>query len=1005
MSKKSKAMKVLKFVLFAVLCVGTVFSYLNIEAFGKNPKDGYTIANISYICSDNNGGKVVIDSSGYEVVHINANGLIEAVIGGESTAEDGFYFANSVCCDADGNIYIHSKELSEESSFSISRECIKKFSPTGEYISTVADIHHEKRVMKCSIVRMQFTDEGLCYYTLTGSGVTMNIVGKNPEIFKYKDASVYVRDALYSEEDSSLYLITYNGIIGKIKNGDKAFSKIYNAPKTDKLSIPWYMSFGGDGTLYVTDLGFRTINTLTDDGYNCYYFNYEITDSYDPELLADSYIQYVADASDGFMTVNSDEIIWEENGEIQVESTFFYSHDINVSVYVFWISAVLAAAALLFFLVLGVIRIIKSDSGTVRMSVIVIALTFAVAGLFIGLTFGNFNDRLLQETHDRENSIALALNNTLPKSSFLALNELSAYNGKDYKIVKQSIENLLLDDNGNAGDLYCQLYSINDGVITLRYTLEEAYGINYPYDWEYEDSDEQHIITTGEKMFYSSLDNSEGNFMFILNPLLGDDGSVIGLVEIGTDLTAFSEANSSLIRDLLINILVMSIVIIMIAIEVIAFANSRKKFRSLLHSGDRKLTNTSRANMMRIVVFLVFFVTNITTCFLSYYALTLAQESGTTFLNLPPEILAAFPISAEVLTGALFSLFGTFFIKKFGRRGSGIIGGVLFTAGLCIRFIRPDLLMLTVGNAVQGCGWGIVLLIINTMIAEESDESSVQEGFVNYNAALQNGMNSGIVFGGFLIHWMSYRSILIFAAGLSVFVLIFSALYFTKEKLSEAENNEVKRISLIRFLFKPRILLYFVGIVIPVIAAGYYLNYLYPIIGEQLGMNETYLGYSYLLNGLAIMCFGNIIVKKLSRRVSKPVMLLLASVIYFAAFALVGRYQNIPVLLIALVVLGISDSFGYATQTSYYSELKEVKSYGYSRSMGVYSLFENFSQTAGSFLFGYVLVIGLEKGLLVFGAVIAVLAVIFCLSSLIGRRKIKSSISAAEKDEKGVVKA
>lgn len=986
----------MKPVFFVVLCIGLVFSYFNMDAFGKNPRSGYTIANISYICSDNNGGKAVIDNSGYEVVHLNADNIIDGVIAGESNAEDSFYFANSICCDDDGNIYVHSKELSAELRFSITREYIKKFSPDGQYIETVAELIHETPVMKCGIIRMQYTQDGLCYYTLADRYITQNIVGNTARTFPYPDASIYVRDTLYSEEDTSLYIITYNGLIGRISS-DGIFTELYNAPKSDSLSVPWYMSIGADNTLYFCDLGHRTINTVTDSGSECFYFNYEYTDKDDPSVRSESYIQYVADISNGFMTVNSDEVIWDEDGEIQAESTFRYSSDINKSVYIFWIAAIFACLALAFFLVLGIIRLIKSDSSTVRMSVIVIALTFGVAGLFIGLTFDNFNDRLLQETHEREDTIALALDNTMPKDSFLALNDLSAYNSNDYKAVKKSVEDLLLDEEGKAGDLYCVLYSINNGVITERYTIEEAFGINYPYDWEYVDSDEEYIMTTGEKLFYQSLGNSEGNFMFTLNPLFGDDGKVIGLIEIGTDLTSFNEANQSLIRDLIINILVMSIVIIMIAIEIIAFVNSRKKFKQLLHAGDIKRTNAVRANMLRIIVFLVFFVTNITTCFLSYYALTLA-ENGETFLNLPSEILAAFPISAEVLTGALFSFFGSFFIKKFGRRNSGIIGGILFTAGLCIRFIRTSLLTLTIGNAVQGCGWGIVLLIINTMIAEESDDVSVQEGFVNYNAALQNGMNSGIVFGGFLIHWMSYQKILIFAAGISIFVLIFAALYFTKDKLSDSDDNEEKRISLVRFLFKPRILLYFVGIVIPVIAAGYYLNYLYPIIGEQLGMNETYLGYSYLLNGLAIMCFGNIIVKKLNRRLSKPAILFIASVIYLLAFFIVGRYQNVPVLLIALIALGLSDSFGYATQTSYYSELEEVRSYGYSRSMGVYSLLENFSQTAGSFLFGYVLVIGLEKGLLVFGVIIAILAAIFSISTFFGRRKVKKQKSSVSEN-------
>ncbi len=45
------------------------------------------------------------------------------------------------------------------------------------------------------------------------------------------------------------------------------------------------------------------------------------------------------------------------------------------------------------------------------------------------------------------------------------------------------------------------------------------------------------------------------------------------------------------------------------------------------------------------------------------------------------------------------------------------------------------------------------------------------------------------------------------------------------------------------------------------VAGGYFLAYLYPLLGENLGISETNIGYSYLLNGVCIICLGGFLTK------------------------------------------------------------------------------------------------------------------------------------------------
>ena len=67
--------------------------------------------------------------------------------------------------------------------------------------------------------------------------------------------------------------------------------------------------------------------------------------------------------------------------------------------------------------------------------------------------------------------------------------------------------------------------------------------------------------------------------------------------------------------------------------------------------------------------------------------------------------------------------------------------------------------------------------------------------------------------------------------------------------------------------------------------------------------------------------------------------------------------------MVLLVLLGASDSYGLPAQSTYYTDMKEVQSYGYDRAMGVYSLSENMSQVFGSFIFGVIYVNVVAMGL------------------------------------------
>lgn len=455
-------------------------------------------------------------------------------------------------------------------------------------------------------------------------------------------------------------------------------------------------------------------------------------------------------------------------------------------------------------------------------------------------------------------------------------------------------------------------------------------------------------------------------------------------MEVGTDLYNFQQANRKMIFEVMTSAVVLAVTMILIMSEILIFGQGQEKRKRALALGGDK--TQIPAAMLRILVFLIFFVTNIPKAFLPIYIMKQAETESV--LGLSPALLVSIALSAEVLFGALTSFGGSVVLRWLGRRKTAVFGSILFGVGLTMRALIPTIASFIIGNAVMGAGWGFLLLIVQVMIAEKDPEEKT-EGFTGYTAASLSGVNCGVVFGAFLINWLNYQSVLMIIGVLSFTALLFSLLYIYDERKTDAEmtvaeGGEKKQalgsgMSTARFLLSPHVLLYFIGIVIPVVAGGYFLAYLYPLLGENLGISETNIGYSYLLNGVCIICLGGFLTKQLTRRLGQKGSLALAAVLYAGAFLIYAVWPGISTLMVLLVLLGASDSYGLPAQSTYYTDMKEVQAYGYDKAMGVYSLFENMSQVFGSFIFGIIYVNGVTVGLTIAGGVIFAAAVLFFL--------------------------
>lgn len=984
MKRNQKIGLVLTLILGLIVC-------LNYKKLGVNPLEPVTVDTPSMVLNQTDGGKIVTDRSGKRFYKVNADGTIAFAASGDRNSKE-FYEVKQMVTDGDGSIYL--LDVHRSGSRKVELERILKYSPDGTYEACITEISYGETdlVYKNRINRLAILDGKLAWFQFTDGGFSlMSQEGEN-EFFPYEDAENLLVDFAVNPVDQSFSYLTKTGdIFTRNESGD--FKRIYSVEGKEGHWIPWYMSYGKDGELYCADIGKRAVCRIEEgQEISLVMTNYsnEYTEIPSAEEIRSYPIFYTLDMGEQLLTTDGYGVVAapvEETGigEVIYETEYPLSMSLRVISALVWGAAVLLALLLLLGAFLGIVHLMKSENGNAKIVAGLLLATVVIIALFSMIILRDWNNRMTEEMTKRTQSVSGLAAQLIPGDSMKEIDSIGDYVSDEYQEIRHIMRSMFVTDNASMDDLYCTIYRIQDGMITAMYTIEDYVGAVYPYDWPFEDSDEQWMLENKEQLTYTGLAASEGSFIFTNSPILDSEGNAVGILEVGTSLYSFQQENRQVIVEIVISALAIAVAGIFIVFELLVFGSGFRKLGKGWRSFNALRGREIPADVLRLLVFVIFFATNMPKGFLPIYIINAAKTEEV--FGLSPAMLVSIALSAEVFFGALLSFGGNFVIHRMGRRRAALFGSFLFAGGLSIRALIPTIVSFIAGNAVMGAGWGILLLIVQIMIAEKNEEEKA-DGFTGYTAASLSGMNCGVVFGAFLVNWLSHRAVLSVIGLISCTTLLFSYIFIYDGANDRVKTEKKKegQMSPLRFIFSPRVFFYFIGIVIPVVAAGYFLAYLYPLMGEEFGISETNIGYSYLLNGICIVFLGAALTKMLMRKISKKGILVTAALLYAAAFFLVSAYPGVLTLLASLILLGISDSYGLPMQSTYYTDLPEVQRYGYDRAMGMYSLFENMSQVLGSFLFGIIYVNGIGTGLFYAGIVLLVLAALFYLT---GRKNAK----------------
>lgn len=542
------------------------------------------------------------------------------------------------------------------------------------------------------------------------------------------------------------------------------------------------------------------------------------------------------------------------------------------------------------------------------------------------------------------------------------IDSLADYKGEDFNQVKEPLDALTRMGYENGMYYYYAIYSTDGEIIYTIMDFEETLPARYPV-YAYGEEGYTEVLAEGESVEFGGDVSSYGSWAFVLKPIRDAAGTPIAIMEVGTNLDDLDSQIQELVKEVALTILSMAVVLLMIIVEIIFYAEHRERRRKNL-----ALPGLAAQFPLRLLIFLAYLVD----CMQDAFVSILANQLYTPILGIPQSVGAALPLSAQVFAAAVMAFLGGGLSRKLGVKKTLVAGFLLEITGCLLCGAGGTYFSLLGGKAVIGMGLGLIIVSLNAIAARGEDEAESAKAFTDISAGTLAGVTAGAGVGSIILSFGHYS--MVYFAGAAI-LLIGLALSFSGRDYKEVAVAKAKEeVGFFRFLFNRQVITFLLLMLLPFLMGLSFREYFFPIYAAELGMSETMIGRLYLICGLLVIYAGPQLTGKLIARLGGKWTVALASGLIIAAPLLYAAIPTLATTIVGVLLLSVAISFGYAAQSTYYSELPSVEHYGGGRAMGIYSLFENIGQTLGPMIYGLAMMLGYRSGLgLIGGAMLALL--------------------------------
>lgn len=833
------------------------------------------------------------------------------------------------------------------------------YTPEGEFDSYVYETYYNDDLYcdKHRVFAITEYEDFIYFITADEQGFALNSVSLSDNqvselaVYSLKDAITLIQDFALDPVSKVVYAVDKRGILLKAEDGAVTqVQDVYqNAAENEKIAL-YRAAVDNQGNVYVTDIA--TDQLLCFSKENGYAYSKVIGGSAMWNVAVNNETGNISFVKDGQICV------MDPSGEVMLEdSKFEKSREVLVQEGLFdllLILAVLAALYVLLRLLSVVITFKYSETG--RMGALIATSVLIVAAIIVGQLMGDFRTIYLDEILSKLEMSAQIVSNTTNTEALKAIDTPRNYMNDDYKKLLSSVTTTIDKDYDYSDDIYCNILKREgDKAYAIAY-IDNSIGAYYPLSGT--EAEEVHQVYDTGQVLLSDTVSETGSYIYVKAPLYDSDGQVIGVVEVGTLSDVLDSSVNQMLQAIIIPLIMLILVLLFVFSEVFSFFDLRSKYQAEVKKNRQAIPLHS----VRLLVGVTFIAFNMATSFLPVYILKFVGED----IGISRELAGSIPMSINLIFLAVTSLFCARLLKNFGFKKVAVCSGCLALCGDLILALSQNYAMIVVGLVLNGIGVGMITNTIHMFLASSKygEDKESDYGFSIFNAASLSGISCGMMFGAALAENIGQSNVFFVSTGVWLIVVILAFFLGGSITLNQ-ENVEVDQggsISLGQFISSKHVLSFMLLIQVPYIVMSAFNFYYVPLYADVQGLGETGACMLIMLSSLCSVYLSVGLTNYLSNKI-KDNTIYLSSVITYVALLMFAFHMTVPMLIVALVMIGIANSFGTPSRVSYFVNSKEAKAYGTNNAMGIYNFVDNVGESAGPMVLAGIVSAGFLAGM------------------------------------------
>lgn len=322
------------------------------------------------------------------------------------------------------------------------------------------------------------------------------------------------------------------------------------------------------------------------------------------------------------------------------------------------------------------------------------------------------------------------------------------------------------------------------------------------------------------------------------------------------------------------------------------------------------------------------------------YSAMLIKQWNQAVGGLTVGVTAALPMTVESAGQVLGMMIYPIWFKRPDRRSRWFFGACLvgMLAVNLICFMTHSALTIIVMRFFGGLCYSGFMHVLNMIIASgHNSEERHQINLAQSNAGVIGGIMCGAGIGAIVAELAGYASSYIISAIMFVifgwFVLrmmpwkLLERNAIREEKRIEKAAEKSEKLDLVRLIktvLSPRVLQYFLFVMVPMGFGILYVVTLIPSMVDAQG-SAILLSYCYIFNGIAGFYFGPKLVEMLGKRFNNSICIVIALVVAALGLVVLGVPPFMLMVLLSSTLLGVFDGFGTPMATDGFLVIPTLK--------------------------------------------------------------------------------